>query len=140
MKNKILIFKLFLLFDSFFNISYAQEITRKETFGNYVVEFYSNSFLKLKRDNKILLTVPYSKDINDSPEVFMEDVDFDGDLDLFISTSCGSNCSYDVYTSYRGNFSLNTDLTKISFLSDYFFDKEKKHFSIISRTVKLVVH
>lgn len=120
----------------------AQNITDKEVFGNYIVEFYSDRIVKLKLDDKIILSIPYSKETNYSPEVFMADVDFDGDLDLFISTSCGSNCSYDVYTNYRGNFALNIDLTKIAFLSDYFFENKKKYFyffqheSAVSRKIK----
>lgn len=131
MKYIISKFLLISIFVNFCNILVAQNITDKEGFGSYIVEFYSNRIVKLKLRDKILLSIPYSKETKYSPEVFMVDVDFDGDLDLFISTSCGSNCSYDVYTSYRGNFALNIDLTKIAFLSDYFFDNKKKYFYFI---------
>jgi len=124
------IYKLLLIsfFTSYSNVLVAQNIISREEFGKYIVEFYSNRILKLKLSEKIVLSIPFSNETTYTPEVFMVDADFDGDLDLFISISCGSNCSYDVYTNYRGNFTLNTDLTKIAFFSDYFFDKEKKYF------------
>lgn len=142
MKYFIYRFLIISIFTNCCNTLLAQDITGTEKFGNYTVEFYSNRIVKLKIRDKIVLNIPFSKETNYKPEVFMEDVDFDGDLDLFVSTSCGSNCSYEVYTNYRGNFALNSDLSKIAFFSDYFFDNKKKYFhffqheSAISRKIK----
>lgn len=89
MKHIISKFLLISIFINSCNILVAQNVTDKEIFGKYIVEFYSNRVLKLKLGDKILLSIPYSKETKYSPEVFMEDVDFDGDLDLFVSISCG---------------------------------------------------
>lgn len=106
----------------------AQQVLDENRFEKFIVKSFSNRVVKLYQDNKVLLTVPFNKNVNNFPDVFMEDVDFDGDSDLFISNSCGSNCNYNVYTNYKGTFALNSDVTKIAFLSDYFFDKTNKYF------------
>jgi hypothetical protein len=106
----------------------AQKVLDEGQFGRFIVKSFSNRVVKLYQDNILLLTVPFNENVNNFPDVFMEDVDFDGDLDLFISDSCGSNCDYNVYTNYKGKFALNSDVTQIAFLSDYFFDKTNKYF------------
>ncbi len=137
--NRIRYALLFLLFGGKLM---AQKIIDQNQFGHYNVTSYSNRVVKLYKNDQLLLTVPFSESTTTFPAVFMEDVDFDGDLDLFISNTCGSNCDYKVYTNYKGKFALNAELTEIAFLSDYFFDKANNYFyfiehaSAVTRNIK----